>query len=487
MRSLVTGVGLVVGLVFWSIPVWSIQAWTSLDPSQEHWRWTMALSDSAYGVLIYTFLQKYLPVLALMCLQLVLPLAFALLSMGYEGCKTKSQITRSVLRRNFRYQLCTLYVSVFCGSIAAHEQLRKIAMQPEELFVVLSEEVPQVATYFIMYVMARAGIGLPLLLLYPAVHLRNFRQATQQGPPPMPCYFEAEAAHLGLVLVLGLTYSVIAPALMPVCAVFFALAALVYNWLFLYVYTPEFDCTGKCWYELCNGAMLGLVLGTLSLAALASAFVGFGSGEFNALLALALLVLLVYSRLHYQYAVPSKFMSFADACKLDRMCEKDPRIASMLEEDYYVDPILKKSEVGSGDGTASSPALAWRGRWWCCQGRPGFIRSGRRFCMPASNASSGVTAAGKAHPASCEDASSSGADGGGGFAQGSLQHDSIVISPSEGEDRPGHTLADYHVQQKSGSKSWGGRCTYSGPVAWLCPWLLVGTSRVPAQCSGEGS
>merc|ERR1712050_655753 len=83
------------------------------------------------------------------------------------------------------------------------------------------------------------------------------------------CAYGSEAATAALVMVIGLTYSFIAPAILPACAIYFGLAALVYRWLFTYVYTPEFDSEGAFWYDLFNSVLLGLLLGTLSLVALA--------------------------------------------------------------------------------------------------------------------------------------------------------------------------------------------------------------------------
>jgi len=71
------------------------------------------------------------------------------------------------------------------------------------------------------------------------------------------------------VLVIGLTYSFIAPAILPACVLYFGLATVVYRWLFGYVYELEFDSRGAFWYDLFNSVLLGLLIGTLALVALA--------------------------------------------------------------------------------------------------------------------------------------------------------------------------------------------------------------------------
>lgn len=76
----------------------------------------------------------------------------------------------------------------------------------------------------------------------------------------------------------------------------------------------------------------GLLLGTLSLAALASAFKGFNSAEFNLILVLCVAIVGAYVYMHYTFAVPSKYISLEDACSVDRSCDA-ARVSSMLSED----------------------------------------------------------------------------------------------------------------------------------------------------------
>jgi len=352
VRSLVARMLLTFSLIFWSVPVGLIQVWTSFDADPPNW------AQSDIGVLGYTFLRKYMPVLGLIGLQSSLPLALDQLAKRYEGYKVKSQIEMVVLRRNFAFQLATLYVTVFCGtaSMTLDSQLQEIADRPAALFELLRERVPQVSGFFLSYVVARVGITVPMLLWLPSLLAWSGGLARRERQP-VAISLAVEASNHGQVLVLALTYSVIAPILMPVCLVYFALAFLVYGWLFLYVYTPEFDCLGACWYKLFDGAMTGLFFGSLSLAALASAFEGFRSVEFSALLVLSMLVVLAHFYYHYHFAVPSEFISLEDACELDMKCDEE-EVAAALVEDYYVDPILKEQAHEDPNATAGLRKLA---------------------------------------------------------------------------------------------------------------------------------
>merc|ERR1712137_214419 len=90
--------------------------------------------------------------------------------------------------------------------------------------------------------------------------------------PPIYCYFAIEATTAVIVLVLGLTYAFIAPTLLPACALYFGASSVVYRWLFKYVYEPEFQCAGAFWYDLFNGVMIGMLMGTFTLLAVASSY-----------------------------------------------------------------------------------------------------------------------------------------------------------------------------------------------------------------------
>jgi len=246
------------GLIFWSVPVTLIQGWAQVGNLQSRFPFVAQLQSLP---LVYSFLTDYLPVLALIGLQCVLPSLFEFAAVRYEGHKTKSTVQRIVLNRCFGYQLASLCVTMITGSIWI--ELQNILQSPASFLTLLSSSLPKVAVYFVTFVLTRTGFSLPLLLLRPWDLLT--------GPPAaaVRCAYGSEAANAALVLVIGLTYSFIAPAILPVCALYFGFATVVYQWLFGYVYEPEFDGRGAFWYDLFNSVLLGLLLGSLALVALA--------------------------------------------------------------------------------------------------------------------------------------------------------------------------------------------------------------------------
>ena len=84
----------VVCVLFWSVPVTLIQAWANVESLSQ---WVPAVHDlKGWSPTLYALITSYLPVLALMGLQALLPYFFAAMARSYEGHKTKSGVERVV-------------------------------------------------------------------------------------------------------------------------------------------------------------------------------------------------------------------------------------------------------------------------------------------------------------------------------------------------------------------------------------------------------
>lgn len=290
--------------------------------------------------------------IALIGLQALLPYLFGAVAKYYEGHKTKSEVERIVLNRCYGYALASLYVTVLASTV--WDSLLSILDHPNDIFKILQQTLPNSSAYFVTFVLARAGGGLPLLLLRPWPLL----QALRRGPagadaPRVRCEFGSEASNAALLLTIGLTYAFLAPAIMPACAVYFGFAIPVYRWLFAYVYEPEFDGEGAIWYDLFNSVLLGLLLGTLSLLALAKLY---GSYCQTALLApLPAFVVWLGYRCWSQMGAVSKSVPLGDAVRADQ------ELGITVEHlpDLYLDPLLKAAAAAEpppppGGGVAAS-------------------------------------------------------------------------------------------------------------------------------------
>ena len=313
-------------LLFWSVPVTIIQAWANVGTLS---RWIPAVVKlNEVSPTFYSFLTSYLPVLALMGLQACLPYIFQAMAQGYEGHKTKSAIQRIVLNRCFSYQLASLYVAVLSGSL--WDSLNEILDHPSQVLDILAHSLPKANVYFLSFVLAKACTSIPFLLL----HWQFFcsKCAPQEQ---IHSAYGYEAANVALVFVIGLTYSFIAPAILPVCVVYFAFATLSYRWLFNYVYDEEFDSGGAFWYDLFNAVLIGQLLSTLSLLGLAALY-----GSSLQLLVLAPLPFFVlYLALRsWRIGWKSQCTSLEDAID----AEQDAAVMDTFKKELYVEPTAEE-------------------------------------------------------------------------------------------------------------------------------------------------
>lgn len=354
------------GLIFWSVPVFTIQAWSRSSVSWFPEEWFA----SPVGYFVHTALAKYAPVCALIALQVSVPYILQFISVRYERMKRKAKLELRVLQRNFKFQLATVYVSVFCVTLSqmgmfsesTFELFAKIVDQPVQLFEMLEYSVPKVALFFMNFVLTKCCLTIPLQLwkavwmylfwyLPPSLRklMLKYFPALEQPQENVNPQYSRQVSELCMVLVLAMTYCVISPMLMPFCALFFAVAFLVNTWNFLYVYTPKFDCLGHCWFEFFRGAMSGLLLSTLAVAAVMQ-----HSGEFYAMLLLCGLVLASYMGFKKQYWKAAHVMSLEDASKLDARCG---HAMDMLRPDYYLDPILRSEHEGRSSDELLFPVV----------------------------------------------------------------------------------------------------------------------------------
>ena len=105
------------GALLWSTVVASIQTWANLDHVQHipgfAWMGTYT------GTKLTTFVNGYLPVVALLSIIGILPKVFQSIAEKFESRKTKTDVQRSILGRYFYYQVCFIRPSVIQNILKA--------------------------------------------------------------------------------------------------------------------------------------------------------------------------------------------------------------------------------------------------------------------------------------------------------------------------------------------------------------------------------
>lgn len=354
----------VVGILFWSIPISSIQALASKNVLNEllpH-GWLEWIAE--HTPVVYSLLILYLPVIALMAVLVLLPMALQLIAVYVEARKSQFEVAISVMHRNFWFQFFSLWLMVFTSSLA--QSFLQIMDHPRCISAILGASIPKVSVYFTSFVITRIGISLPLLLLRPESLYSLFfwkpksaskdtddsdsdsqsGEETEAGPDetaeaepnPVYCYFASEVTNINIVFVLALMYCVVAPIMMPACFLYFALAFFVYKWLFVHVYTKQYDLMGETWYACFWGLIVGALFGSISLAGLAAIQKGSKSPPCIALWILSFAILV------FAFHCQKTFMPFCAALPYRAAVLADETTSSTVVEgfmsDYYHDPIL---------------------------------------------------------------------------------------------------------------------------------------------------
>lgn len=102
-REVTSNIFVALGVLLWSTIIAFIQTWANLDRLSKiaGFAW---MEDYAGGRFT-TFLNGYLPVVALLAVIAILPAIFAQIGEKFDTRKTKTDIQSSILRRYFNYQV----------------------------------------------------------------------------------------------------------------------------------------------------------------------------------------------------------------------------------------------------------------------------------------------------------------------------------------------------------------------------------------------
>jgi len=376
VRQFFIEIALLVGLVFWAVPVSLLQAWCSVARLQQLLGFRLA--PNLARSYLYTLLTLYLPVVALLGLLEVLPVLVRRLAKRYEGSKFESRLQMLTMQRYWRFQLATILVTVLSGSIS--DSLRAILDKPTSVLWQLGQTVPNVSVYFLVTVLTSALVVGPISLLrLPLVArlacrkltrwlrcnmrhrvvtpLAGSRQAAMLRDflgSPAPA---ADLSVLLLVLLICVAYSTISPLILPAGLLFFVIKWFVLAVQYLYVHVPCFDSGGAFWYLLWNQALLALVFGNLTTLAVVCLRCGYAQAPF--LLPLPVLPIGFKMRAEYRFAEPSRRLPLRLARELDA---QDLGVAEQFDPYAYWHPALRlaECELLTGRDRGSLDVLAER-------------------------------------------------------------------------------------------------------------------------------
>ncbi|KAL5794670.1 hypothetical protein ACOSP7_003264 [Xanthoceras sorbifolium] len=275
IRKLIISLSVFALVFFYMIPIAFVQSLANLEGLERVAPFLRPVIELKF---IKSFLQGFLPGLALKCFLYILPTILMIMS-KIEGHIALSNLERRTSAKYYYFML----VNVFLGSIitgTAFEQLHSFLHQsPTQIPRTIGVSIPMKATFFITYIMIDgwAGIASEILRLKPLVifHLKNmFLVKTERDKVramnPGSVDFPETLPTLQLYFLLGIVYAVVTPILLPFILVFFAFAYLVYRHQIINVYNQHYESAGAFWPHVHSRIMASLLISQLVLLGLLS-------------------------------------------------------------------------------------------------------------------------------------------------------------------------------------------------------------------------
>ncbi|XP_062146285.1 CSC1-like protein At1g32090 [Alnus glutinosa] len=275
IRKLVISMSVFALVFFYMIPIAFVQSLANLEGLERVAPFLRSVIELKF---IKSFLQGFLPGLALKVFLYILPTVLMIMS-KIEGHIAFSTLERKAASKYYYFML----VNVFLGSIVtgtAFEQLHSFLHQSAtEIPRTIGVSIPMKATFFITYIMVDgwAGIASEILRLKPLVifHLKNMflvktERDREKAMNPGSVDFPETLPSLQLYFLLGLVYAVITPILLPFILVFFALAYLVYRHQIINVYNQQYESVAAFWPLVHSRIIASLLISQLLLMGLLS-------------------------------------------------------------------------------------------------------------------------------------------------------------------------------------------------------------------------
>ncbi|KAF7070746.1 hypothetical protein CFC21_076220 [Triticum aestivum] len=321
--------------------------------------WLPFLRNILEIAIVSQLVTGYLPSVILHFLSSYVPSIMKLFS-TMQGFVSVSGIERSACNKMLRFTIWTVFfANVLTGS--ALNQLN-IFVDPKKIPERLAVVVPAQASFFIAYVVTSwtsitSELTQTSALLY---HLwgscaKCCKREDSEAPS---MHYHSEIPRILLFGLLGLTYSIVAPLILPFVLTYFCLGYFIFRNQLCNVYAPKYDTGGRFWPIVHNATIFSLVLMHLISIGV------FGVKEFP--LGSSLLVPLpILTLLFYAYC-GNRFYPIFEAYSTESLVNKDiqeqskPEMAEFFSslETAYCDPALKPIQRSSNSDERTSPLLS---------------------------------------------------------------------------------------------------------------------------------
>ncbi|KAK1436157.1 hypothetical protein QVD17_01933 [Tagetes erecta] len=260
IRKIIVFIASIVFSVLFLLPTTFVQGLTKIQYLQNAFPFLRRVSDRSYINLI----TGYLPSLVLTVFLTIVPPLMMLFS-TLEGRVSRSTRKRSACVKVLIFMFWNVYFSnILSGSWI--ERMGKLTVtSPKDLATLLAELIPRQASFFTTYVMTSGWSGLSCELLQPVPLVGNwlFKCVLMRDDDfvrPVTFSFHTEVTRVLLFGLLGFTFCILAPLILPFLLIYFCFAFLVYRNQIMNVYFVKYQTDGSYWTLAHNATIFSLIL-----------------------------------------------------------------------------------------------------------------------------------------------------------------------------------------------------------------------------------
>ncbi|KAK1306890.1 hypothetical protein QJS10_CPA10g02073 [Acorus calamus] len=343
--------------IIFVIPVLFVQGLTNLEQLE-------TIFPYLKGLLTITFVSQvvtgYLPSLVLHLFLSVVPPIMKFFS-TMQGYISHSEIEKSACSKMLLFTIWNVFfANVLTGSISSQIE---IFVEPKNIPSTLAVAVPAQASFFIAYVVTSGWTSLSSELTRTMSLIGDFIgrhclrcMNSEFHAPSIP--YHSDIPKILFFQLLGITYFILAPLILPFLLVYFSLGYIIYRNQLLNIYVPKFETGGKFWPIVHNSTIFSLIL----MHAIAIGIFGLKKLPLASSLIVPLPVLtLLFNEYCRKRFLPIFRAYSAEALiKKDRENQNDPTMPEFYNRlvTAYHDPALMPIEYSSNSDEHTSPLLS---------------------------------------------------------------------------------------------------------------------------------
>ncbi|XP_062202387.1 CSC1-like protein HYP1 [Phragmites australis] len=322
-------------------------------------KWLPFLRNILEIAVVSQLVTGYLPSVILHFLSSYVPSIMKLFS-TMQGFVSISGIERSACSKMLRFTIWTVFfANVLTGSVLGQLE---IFLNPKEIPSRLAVVVPAQASFFIAYVVTSWTSITSELTQTTALFCHLWGKCAKcckrdDSKAPSMTY-HSEIPRILLFGLLGLTYFIVAPLILPFVLVYFCLGYFIFRNQLFNVYSPKYDTGGRFWPVVHNTTIFSLVvlhiitIGVFGLKKLPLAS--------SLLVPLPILTLLFNEFCRNRFLPIFRAYSTESLIKKDREEQSKPEMAEFFSNlvTVYCDPALKPIQRSSNSDERTAPLLS---------------------------------------------------------------------------------------------------------------------------------